>query len=293
MTNYNLSSPTYPQSPSHGPVQDDTHHTIQGDPETPPASSARGQLGRSPLSASLYRGPLSRKPQVHLIGNAYSDKLFWDASRKSLKMLSVEGDLERMTKWATRLIGDTVDVHATSQTDGHTIERLFKNCFSTPTLLYMDGHTDVLNGELVYLPSDCSDDSTGLVKSGIPYATMRQWLAEAEDLMNLVVITDVCKCTNIFGLPFMAEKINGTWVWTETDEYDALGWWVGTKMVVRPPIQCAWLAHPSSLQLHFASTSPEEVAVGFQRTGGIYTRVSALDSRTWPGLTSLVNRLTP
>ncbi|KAG9092582.1 hypothetical protein FS749_015606 [Ceratobasidium sp. UAMH 11750] len=261
MTNNNLSSLTYPQSPSHSPAQDDTHHTIQGDLETPPASSARGQLGRSPLSASLYRGPLSRKPQAHLIGNAYSDKLFWDAGSESLKMLSVEGDLERMTKWATRLIGDTVDVHATSQTDGHTIERLFKNCFSTPTLLYMDGHTDVLNGELVYLPSDCSDDSTGLVKSGIPYATMRQWLAEAEDLMNLVVITDVCKCTNIFGLPFMAEKINGTWVWTETDEYDALGWWVGTKM------------------LHFASTSPEEVAVGFQRTGGIYTRGF---SDVWP-----------
>ncbi|KAG9082411.1 hypothetical protein FS749_006857 [Ceratobasidium sp. UAMH 11750] len=261
MSDNRFSSSTHPQPVLHSPVQGDTHPVVQSGSETRPASSSRGQLGRSLLSASLYHGPLSRRPAAHLIGNAYSDEIFWDASSKSLKMLSVKGDIERMTRWATGLIGDTVNVHATSQTDRQTIENIFKSCFSTPTLLYVDGRTDEINGEPVYLPSDCSDDGTGLVTSGIPYATMRQWLAEAEDLMNLVVITDVCKCTNIFGLPFMAEKINGTWVWTETDEYDALGWWVGTKM------------------LHFTSTSPGEDAVGCQSAGGIYTRGF---SDVWP-----------
>ncbi|KAG9103318.1 hypothetical protein FRC06_011410 [Ceratobasidium sp. 370] len=209
-------------------------------------------LSRLASTVALYHTGLR---STWFIGNAYSDDIFWDATRRqSLKLLSIKGDLERMTEWATGLTGSSVDVHATSHTDRQAIERLFKSCFSTPTLLYMNGHTDVINGELVYLPSDCSNDGTRLVTSGIPYTTMRKWLAEAEDLMRLVVVTDICKCTNIFGLPFMAEKVNGAWVWTETDEYRTFDWWVGTRM------------------LHFASTSPGEDAVECESAGGIYTR---------------------
>ncbi|KAG8722954.1 hypothetical protein FRC09_005390 [Ceratobasidium sp. 395] len=243
---------------SHAAVHDGAHLVAQGDSETPSINLSHGTLGRSPLSTSLYGGALSRGPNAHIIGNAYSEKICWDEGEKnSLKALDIDADLRRMKRWAVRAIGNNTNVHATSHTNGKTIERLFKGLCSTPTLVYVNGHTDTINGELVYLPADCSDGSSVLPTSGIPFMTMREWLADAEDLMSLVIVTDICKCTNIFGLPFMAKKIEGVWKWTRTKECssnDTLNRWTGTKM------------------LHFASTSQGEDAQEFTRVGGIYTR---------------------
>ncbi|KAG9123042.1 hypothetical protein FRC07_000313 [Ceratobasidium sp. 392] len=274
-------SPSCQQPASYTPAYDGIYSIIQGGSGALSDSSSRGRLGLSPLSTSLYRGLLPRQPEAYLIGNAYSSKLFWDEARRfSLEMTGVKGDLTRMTRWANKLFDNIANVRATTHTDKQTIERIFRSCGSTPTLIYINGHTDMINDERLYLPSDCSANGSCLATLGIPFRTMREWLVDGENLMELTIVTDICKCTNIFGLPFVAEKRNGVWVWTETSESfadGAIDQWDGTKV------------------LHFASTSEDENAHECESAGGIYTRASTVDShinspnRSW--LLMLVDRL--
>ncbi|KAG8724512.1 hypothetical protein FRC09_017789 [Ceratobasidium sp. 395] len=120
---------------------------------------------------------------------------------------------------------------------------------------------------------DSTDDKRGhntpgrgpQVPAGTPTTTtMRDWMTDTEDLTSLVIVTDICKCTNIFELPYMAERgNNGVWKWTRTEYFseDNLDRWSGTRM------------------LHFASTNQGEDAQETTSAGGIYTRGF---SDVWP-----------
>ncbi|KAF8603383.1 hypothetical protein BDV93DRAFT_523440 [Ceratobasidium sp. AG-I] len=70
----------------------------------------------------------------------------------------------------------------------------------------------------------------------------------------LLLVTDICYCTNILRLPYVLRHEDGGSFWEETGD-------------------CAPSEWPSNKRmLHFAATSEGQTAHEFKSTGGIFTR---------------------
>ncbi|KAG8706018.1 hypothetical protein FRC08_001313 [Ceratobasidium sp. 394] len=234
----------------------------------------------SGLLGSFNRGALSFKPKAILVGNSYPKMSWTEASyltgKYDFELLTINDDLERMKKWIGFVPGKP-SVSVEHDADEATIKSVFENCHTVSTLLYMNGHVVFTDqGERIYYPADCSAPGCSWPMSGIPltastrfnpkwpvqqlkrYAPqdMGGWLTDTEELVKLVVVTDFCYCTNFVGewLPYVAEKIDGVWVWEETGKNSDPSLWDDKQI------------------LHFASTNEDEQAHAFKSSAGLYTR---------------------
>ncbi|QRV95688.1 hypothetical protein RhiJN_23706 [Ceratobasidium sp. AG-Ba] len=222
--------------------------------------AASGELESGPLSRSLYRGAVkleSREPTAHVITSPY-------AGEDGLGLRGTLQDQGRVVKWTEDLGREGLIANMSIGADREMIQSTLESCREGPTFLYMNGEVEYeSHGDGVYLLHDCSvPDASGLLNSsGIPLTLMRDWILRTPFEMRLVILTDMCYCTNFLRLPYVARKEKGIWKWQATEEYQTRGTdiiWDENKVI-----------------LYFAATEKSSPAYAWSSIGGIFTRASA------------------
>ncbi|QRV95690.1 hypothetical protein RhiJN_23708 [Ceratobasidium sp. AG-Ba] len=186
--------------------------------------------GAGSLSRSFVQGAASVEPVAFVIGGR--------------GILGARKDTERISEWTKRFVNPN-KIMVENDVSKRMLEPIFEGCRRQPTFLYLNGHASSLE----YFPQDCG--------SGISFERTRQLLIDTPRSMKLVMVTDMCECSNFLKLPFVAYCTRQGWVWNETKEYQADPDGFGDE---RKKI------------LHFAATDESGAAYSWESIGGVFTK---------------------
>ncbi|CAE6477066.1 unnamed protein product [Rhizoctonia solani] len=168
-----------------------------------------------------------------------------------------------------------------SRADANQILTVLQTPRKLSTVIYLAGHTERLGltiqnqptcDQLAYAPADYLEASPSGQYKLISYEasslfrywfitrlidkrlkTIRQLLLKDPHSAPLLFITETCQCNNYLRLPYMLEFKGNEVRWKKTEYYDSF-------------------VRNSNDIVHFAASSPEELALSFPSIGAVFTK---------------------